>query len=64
MSIPDLTAARHLPVVAMVSAFSPSSPTLFGFSMLLGSFSISSVVKEVFISAGVRILKMFSYYVG
>ena len=29
VSIPDLTAARHLPVVALVSAFSPSSPTLF-----------------------------------
>ena len=34
------------------SAFSPSSPTLFLFFMLLDAFSISSVVKGVFISAG------------
>ena len=33
------------------SAFSPSSPTLFWFFMLLDAFSMSSVVKGVFISA-------------
>ena len=38
------------------SAFSPSSPTLFRFFMLLNAFSISSVVKGVFISAGFMII--------
>ena len=38
------------------SAFSPSSPTLFWFFMLLDAFSISSVVKGVFISAGFMIV--------
>ena len=56
------------------SAFSPSSPTLFWFFMLLDAFSISSGVKGVLISAGFMIvgssatvadvLKMFGYYVG
>ena len=34
------------------SAFSPSSPTLFRVFMLLDAFSISSVVKGIFISTG------------
>ena len=38
------------------SAFSPSSPTLFLFVMLLDAFSVSSVVKGVFISAGFMII--------
>ena len=38
------------------SAFSPSSPMLFWFFMLLDAFSISSVVKGVFISAGFMIV--------
>ena len=38
------------------SAFSPSSPTLFWFFIILDAFSISSVVKGVFISAGFMIL--------
>ena len=38
------------------SAFSPSSPTLFLFFMLLGAFSISSVVKGVFILAGLMFI--------
>ena len=38
------------------SAFSQSSPTLFWFFMLLDAFSITSVVKGVFISAGFMIV--------
>ena len=38
------------------SAFSPSSPTLFWFSILLDAFSMSSGVKGVFISAGFMIV--------
>ena len=38
------------------SSFSPSSPTLFWFFMPLDVFSIYSVVKGVFISAGFMIV--------
>ena len=42
------------------SAFSPSSPTLLWFFMLLNAFSISSVVQGVLISAGFMIVGSYA----